>query len=330
MSGGVLGDEVMGDNGAAGRMGGPREGRVQRDGAAAIGAGRVGRALALLAVLLPTWGLAAPPVIVSEAAVAQYRQAAGAAGAALPGARTMDVAQAGLAEALREAPVIVAVGQQALGLARQHAPEVPLVLCMVLGVQRGTFGDTVTGIPLAPDPRSTLESIRLVVPGARRVGVLYDPAVSELLMERAMAVAPGLGLTLVTEPVTPLQVREAIQRLAPRVDVLWLPPDPKLFGREVLSFLLSTTSERKLPVVGFLEGFTRAGAVASVSADFEGIGKRAGALAAEIAKRPADKRVPVPEPVHVPGRLSVNLKTAGALKIVPSAAALTAASDVVR
>lgn len=325
-----MGDEVMDVRGGAGAGGGMRGSSVGRDGGARAGSGRVSRALVLLAGLLPTWGLAAPPVIVSEAAVAQYRQAAGAAAAALPGARTMDVAQDGLAEALRQAPVIVAVGQQALGLARQHAPQVPLVLCMVLGVQRGTFSDTVTGIPLAPDPRSTLEAIRSVVPGARRVGVLYDPAVSELLVERAQAVAPGLGLTLVKEPVTPLQVREAVQRLAPRVDVLWLPPDPKLFSREVLSFLLSTTSERKLPVVGFLEGFTRAGAVASVSADFEGIGKRAGALAAEIVKRPADKRVPVPEPVFAPGRLSVNLKTAGALGIVPSSAALTSASDVVR
>jgi ABC-type uncharacterized transport system substrate-binding protein len=108
------------------------------------------------------------------------------------------------------------------------------------------------------------------------------------------------------------------------------PPAPPLVNKEIFAYLLSVTAERRLPLFGFLDGFTQKGALASVSAEYADQGERAGKLAAEILSRPEGKRLPVPPPVFSPGRLTVNLKTAAFLGIEISEKARPDAKHVYR
>src|SRR5207302_1986224 len=113
-----------------------------------------------------------------------------------------DPADANLAGKLADAPVVVAVGRKALAAAKAKAgPRAAVVFCMVLGVTSADLGPAVTGVPLESDPKEVFARLHAVVPGARKVGVVYDPRGSGLLIERARAAASASGLTLVAKPV---------------------------------------------------------------------------------------------------------------------------------
>jgi putative ABC transport system substrate-binding protein len=280
-------------------------------------------------VLLAAFGAAAgAPVVLYEPNVPPYREAADAAHGSLSGSLELDLSDPAAEARLADAPVIVAVGKKAMSFAQARAPKTPLVFCMVLGVTRAALTPYVTGLPMEPDPATTLASIVKLRPGTSRIGLVYNPAFSELFADEAQKGAAAAGLKLVTKTVSgAAEARDAVRELAGSVDVLWLPPDAHLFGKEVFLALLSFSAERNLPLISFLDTCTQAGALASVSADYTDIGARAGRLASDIAQRPADKRIPVPGLAFSPGRLTINLKTAEALGVKVPAAAVAAAKQ---
>lgn len=274
-------------------------------------------ALAVAVLALPGVALAGPPVVLVEGRVGPYREAALAIKKHLPDAVFSDPGTPGLD--LANASLIVAVGQKSLNLARTQPATVPVVFCMVLGAGKATFAPQVTGVPLESDPVLGLKRLTRIAPRAKRVGVIVNPEANELWLAESHKAATALGLQLVVKSVrSASEVKGAINGLVGGVDALWLPPDPRLFSKEVFAFLLGFSSERKLPLIGFLDSFTQAGALASVSADYTDIGNRAGRLAAQILSQGEGRRIPVPAPVFAPGNLTLNQKTASALGITLS------------
>jgi len=171
--------------------------------------------------------------------------------------------------------------------------------------------------------------VKLVYPAGRRVGVIYNPEASGRYLVEAQRAAKAAGILLVAEPVSEASgVKEAVARMLGRIDLLWLPPDPRLFSRDLFAYLLSFSLERKLPLVGFLESFTQAGALASISADYADVGERAGKLAS-AASREGFQRPPGGL-AYAPGVLSLNLKIARALGVDVPARAIAQARKVFR
>jgi putative ABC transport system substrate-binding protein len=224
--------------------------------------------------------------------------------------------------------VVLAVGQKALDLAETRAAGVPTVFCMVLG-SIDIHSRAVTGIRLEVSPAQQLEQVRQVAPKTKRVGVIYEPHASGALVEEAVKAAGRLGLTLVAKAVSDARgVRPALLEMADGIDALLLMPDPRLITSEMLAFLISFTLERNIALFGFLDSFSRAGALASVAPDYTEIGRRAAKLALELASRPESSRLPVPPPVAIPGSLTINLKTARRLGIDVSPAVAAKARQV--
>ncbi len=286
---------------------------------------------AWLAVLTLGTAAAAQPVVLVETKVAQYRDASQAVRRHLTGAREVDPTDPSAPDAIKSASVVVAVGQKALVLATQHGSGVPVVFCMVLGISSKQVSTSVTGVPLEPDPISTLAHIRQAVPNARRIGFIYNKTTSELFSAEAQQAATAQGFSMTSRAVGGASdVKDAFSAMAGSVDLLWLPPDPRLFPREVFASLLASASEHKVPVVAFLSSLTEAGAIASVHADYDDNGDRAGKLAMDILSRPEGKRLPVPPPIFAPGVLTLNLKTAKALGIDISSKAQSNAKSITR
>ncbi|HWE26966.1 MAG TPA: ABC transporter substrate binding protein, partial [Polyangia bacterium] len=111
---------------------------------------------------------------------------------------------------------------------------------------------------------------------------------------------------------------------------LWLMPDPRLISAEMFNFLLVFTLEHKIALFGFLDSFTQAGALASIAPDYGDIGRRAARIAADLAQKPPEARLPVPPPVGAGGVLSVNAKTAKRLGLDIPPSALGKAKQVYR
>lgn len=270
------------------------------------------------------------PVVLLETKVSQFRDAATAAHSQAPGVE-VDVGDADAAAKLADAPVIIAIGQKAFQLAIDKAPKATIIFCLVLGVTRERLTETITGVPFEPDPVTSVAKLREVAPAVKRVGMIYNPASSEWFVSEVVKAAKAGGLTLIVRTAaTPQEARDAANSLLQGVELLWLPPDPKLFPKDLVLYLLTVAAERSIPVVGFLDSMAQAGALASLSTDYAEAGRRAGALAAEVAGRPEGLRLAAPGPSWAPGKLTLNLKTAASLHIKPSATAESQASQVLK
>jgi len=133
------------------------------------------------------------------------------------------------------------------------------------------------GISLAVSPQAHLEAIRLVYPGARRVGVIYDPAESGEYVREALAAAPSLGLELLArEAARPEEVPRALTRELAGTDVLWLLPDPTVLGAENLDLFLLDSFQKRLPIHAFALKYVELGAVSALNADLGALGRQAG------------------------------------------------------
>ena len=132
-----------------------------------------------------------------------------------------------------------------------------------------------------------------------------------------MRVAAQRGLILVTKPVAQsMEVQGAAAALANTVDALWLPTNPQLVTKELFSYLLEFAAEWKLPLFGFLDSFTEADALASMSPDYRAQGERAGEVAAEAL---ACGGKVTPGLLFTRSALTVNLRTAKELGVKPPA-----------
>jgi len=287
------------------------------------------------------WGLvclwtvpahAEPVVIVTDSRIAQYREAVTSAREVLPSAPLVDLASGEVAAQIAQhAPaVILAVGQKALASAQSAAAETPIVYCLVLG-SAAVSSKTVTGVRLEVSAADQLSLLKQVHPGLKRVGVFYDSRNWSEYIADAHKAAAQLGMTVVARPISDgKQVRSMIGEILGAIDGMWLLPDPQLVTAEMFSFLLVTTLERKVPLFGFFDSFTKAGALASVSPEYGAIGTKAARLALGIAMRPVGARVPVPLPTSSPGALTINHKTASQLDLELSQDVLGKARQVFR
>jgi putative ABC transport system substrate-binding protein len=106
----------------------------------------------------------------------------------------------------------------------------------------------------------------------------------------------------------------ALRAIIPKIQALWLVPDSTVLTEDSLKFVMDTTLDSNVPVVGFSSELVRSGALVGLSVRYEDVGRQAGALARKILSeqgRPVTITFP-PERL----RLALNLKTARFLGIV--------------
>jgi putative ABC transport system substrate-binding protein len=220
-------------------------------------------------------------------------------------------------DALAAGPsLVVGIGSRAVRFARERAPEIPLVYAMVLDpaslglpVPGEIPSGLVTGVTMEVTPDRQFGLMHELLPGVRRVGVLYDPAVSGEAVRRAAVTARSTGLELVPQAVrSEGEVLRAARLLAPDVDALWALADPTVLTSANARALILLSLRSRRPLFAMSEGFVRSGALAALAADPGEVGSRAGELGLQVLRGepPAQLR---PEP---PPRLAIYLNLATA------------------
>jgi ABC-type uncharacterized transport system substrate-binding protein len=111
-----------------------------------------------------------------------------------------------------------------------------------------------------------LRLIRILLPQARRIGVLYDRHSEFLLKDLRLAARP-LGLELVTERWDNTHDSRPLQTLLKNSDVLLGLDDPDLYNSKTAKNLLLSSYSRQLALIGPNAGFVRAGSLASTYSD---------------------------------------------------------------
>jgi putative ABC transport system substrate-binding protein len=179
--------------------------------------------------------------------------------------------------------LILAIGMDALQAVKRNT-DIPIVYCMVLAPSlQSPVEKNVTGVSMTISPEKQLASLRRVLPGVRRVGLLYDPRKNGLFVKRALAAARELRIDLLAKEVThPKSVHDALNNLKGAVDAFWMIPDTTVVTPETAEMIMLFSLENRLPVSTFSAKYLEMGALMSLDINASDMGRQAGDLASMI------------------------------------------------
>ncbi len=210
--------------------------------------------------------------------------------------------------------VILAVGVKAALLAKSKLIQYPIVYAMVISPEKYRLsGDNIYGIPLEVPPSEQFKVLKRIIPALEHIGVIYDPEISGGLVAKAIDQAKNLGLSLETLEVhSRKEVPNAVHHLKDKeIDAIWMVPDSTVYSEETLPFILTFAFDEGLPFLAFSESFVEAGALLSLSPDYEDVGRQASLKIDEILNGKVQNSS---HPFKY--RLVLNLKTAKKIHIV--------------
>ena len=223
-----------------------------------------------------------------------------------------------LVEAIKKThpALILALGTEAGKVAAVHAEDTPVLFTMVANpVDSGILprrkypAQMVAGVTTDISPRKQFEALRRVLPGAKRIAVIYCPQYTEATVTVAETDAQAMGIQLVRLPVEPFRVDPAVERLEKeRVDALWTVTDPGVMVPASARRILTATLKAKIPVIGFSPAMVRAGALLGLGIEAKTIGEQTGEVALAIlrgGKTPADFSLVYPEKTTIHVNLGV-------------------------
>ncbi|MGE8151025.1 ABC transporter substrate-binding protein [Pseudomonas vancouverensis] len=117
-----------------------------------------------------------------------------------------------------------------------------------------------------PPPDRQLRLTRILLPQAKRVGVLYDNH-SEFLLDELRQAARPLGLEVVAQRWDNTRDSRPLQTLLKNCDVLLGLDDPDLYNPQTAKNLLLSSYTRQVALIGPNIGFVKAGSLATTYSD---------------------------------------------------------------
>jgi putative ABC transport system substrate-binding protein len=225
--------------------------------------------------------------------------------------------------------VAVVVGDLAAQMAKWYLEGVPIVYCDAVRAAKIslTTGGAV-GIYHEPDPDEQIRAIHELFPTKTRIGLLYSPDYAQFNRQEILAKAQGLGLTLEVVPLASIQeVPAKFRELLPKVDLLWVWTDPVVLGAHSIQYIVLQSLSSGLPIFCGDYSLAHRGATAAMVPDFEDAGRQAAKVAGELMKSPAR---PAKTILYPKGKLILNQKIAGLLKVSFPAASLSQAQELIQ
>ena len=173
--------------------------------------------------------------------------------------------------------LILCLGLKALEQA-SRVRDTPKIFSLITyeNIQPWSKREDISGVSLDLAPAVQFRVIRQAFPGARRVGVLYDPDHNRKLIEEATREAAAAGFTLQTLPVdTMREIPFAFEKLEKNIDLLWALYDQTVYNPEAAKYILMQSLQKKVPVIGFSPHFAKAGAILALYGDYRDMGRQA-------------------------------------------------------
>jgi putative ABC transport system substrate-binding protein len=221
--------------------------------------------------------------------------------------------------------LIITVGSKSTALISKEIKDIPIVFSAVLNPVASGFspnmtssGSNMTGASWDIPLKTQLEKFKLIVPGLRKIGVIYTSD-SEPVVTEAKKVCQGLGLELESVSITSeKEIPQVIGELEHQIDGFWAIADTVIFTPQSTQFLLLNTLRNGIPFMGPFSSFVQDGALFSLIWDDKDIGRQAGELATRILSGEDPGKIPIATPRMI--YLILNLRTAEQinLKIPPN------------
>ncbi len=244
-----------------------------------------------LGIAIPNSSFAQDVAILKSADIGAYSEAIDAFKQALPSSFQVtleydlqgDMAKGqSLARRIRasDADVVLAVGLKAALAAKLEILDIPVIMCLVLNPEKYDLpASNMIGLSLTIPFERHLKPLQRLAPQVLRIGVLFDPQKTQGLRDQLEQDTKRLGLTLVAEEVHSEQEVSAAQKnLEDTVDAVFLLPDSTVLTEHTLDFLISSTMEANIPLIGFSAGLVQSGVVTGVYFKYEDLGRHAATL----------------------------------------------------
>ncbi|MDI6781554.1 MAG: ABC transporter substrate-binding protein [bacterium] len=221
--------------------------------------------------------------------------------------------------------IIVAVGTEAAEGCSNNTMGIPTVFTMVLNPY--ILNLNMSGVAMDVSDREQMQILQKILPKAKKIGVIYNPQVSSSLI--AAAKKNQGNISLIASPVSSVsQIMPVLKNiLNQQIDAFWLIPDPIVASQSMAKYILETTLKANVPVIAPSSSFVKNGALFSVSAAYDKIGKQTVRLIHRILSRGVS-RVSIEETEYPV--LTINLKAAELMNIVIPNQVLDLADEVVR
>jgi ABC-type uncharacterized transport system substrate-binding protein len=273
-------------------------------------------------------------VVVSSERSAAYQEAEEAlvgelerAGVSRKEVLQLTVAELGAAGPL--APrLFVTLGAEASGVLVKAETRVPILSALlprpsferVLAASGRRPSAQLTALYLNQPLARQLDLVRLALPQARRVGVLWSEE-SQSQQAPLEAVAQARGLKLVSAHIKPAEpIFTELKKILDEADLLLAMADPQIYNSGSIQNILLSSFRARVPLLAFSPAYVRAGALLALYSTPAQIGQQAGVMA-----RAALQGRPLGPPQHPQDfSVSVNEHVARSLGLSLDAPALTA------
>ncbi len=230
--------------------------------------------------------------------------------------------------------VIVLAGDAQTGSAKRGAPDIPIVFAAAgdpigsgLVASLARPGGNVTGfsVQLPDTAGKRIELLREIVPGLRRLAILFNSAKPGNELAAAQAAARALGLESVrAEFGRAEEISPAIEALSGRADGLYVCVEPLMIANRARINALALAA--KLPVVHSYRDNLGEGLI-SYGPDLFDLYRRAAGLVDKILRGAMPSDIPVEQPTKF--ELAINLKTATALGLTVPPTLLARVDEVI-
>ncbi len=221
-----------------------------------------------------------------------------------------DAMQRLLVDAGRDVALLM-LGTRASELAARAAPSAAVISCMARSADAARGLPNAVAVPIDIPIDLQIAWLGKLLPAARTIGLLFDPAIN---LRRIESLAPALaraGYTPLLAPVTsPAMLPRALSRLPATAGALLAIPDPTVYTQQASKAILLFSFRNKIPLIGLTEAWVKAGALYALDWDYQELGAYCGALAARAV---SGAHASPPEPPRV--RVTVNLRTAEQFRV---------------
>lgn len=187
----------------------------------------------------------------------------------------------------------------------------------------------VTGQSNFLEVKPQLEKFREILPGLKRLGVIYNPseANSVVLVEMIRKAAGELGMTMVVGIATSSsEVSQAAKQLVGKVDAIYIANDNTALS--AFEAIVNVGNANKLPVFVSDTDMVIRGAVAALGPNQYDLGRETGKMVVKVLRGAKISSLPVGFPKKV--EFVVNLKAARAVGIVIPEKIVASADFVIR
>ena len=190
-------------------------------------------------------------------------------------------------------------------------------------------GTNVTGVSDLSPLDKHLDLIQQVVPGAKRIGVIFSPgeANSVAIVEALKKEAAKRNLTVVEGAAArTVDVPSAAQSLVGKADVIYAPTDNNVMS--AFEGIVRVAQQAKLPIISADTGGVKRGAVASLGLNYYDLGRQTGAIVVRVLK--GEKPGAIPSQVSSKFELFVNPDAAQKQGVTLSEAFIKSAKEVIK